>query len=128
MKLLDPGNGIKTIDSFPGGEQKPGQGQGIQGLPGLGAPAGDTSGDLTRRSVLDSVIHTLFGKPSGEKTDQENAKDAGKRGEAGKLAAGAATNPGESFMGIPSGGSGEFGGGIMKVFQTILGGLTGGGA
>lgn len=132
MNILDPIQGIKTIAGLGASPKKS---KGISTLEeaavGKGAPVtppeGGTAGGLTRTSILDSVIHTLFGGPESEKSPEESKKDAGKRGEAGALAQGAANNPGAAFMGIPSGGSSEFGGGIQKILQTVIGGLIGGG-
>lgn len=135
MKLLDPAAGLKTIAGLPpaGGLEPP---VGTNGLPGLGKPiesldaktaqASEAGTALTRTSVLDSVIHTLFGKPEGEKSKEESQKDASNRAEAGALAAGAAKNPGSQFMGIPSGGSGGGLDSIGKVLK-IVGSLFGGG-
>lgn len=89
--------------------------------------ADESSTALTRTSVLDQVVHTLFGRPNSEKTPQEQQESAGKRGEAGSLAAAAAKNPGAAFMGIPSGGSNEFGGGTIQTILQTLGSIFGGG-
>ena len=142
MKLFDPIGGIKTIAGFPG-EKKANQPGGLPGLPQMSGdeplPAGTAKEEaettqaneqgtaLTRTSVLDQVVHTLFGRPNSEKTPEEQKESAGKRGEAGNLAAGAAKNPGAAFMGIPSGGSNEFGGGTIQTVLQLIGGLFGGG-
>lgn len=75
---------------------------------------------LAPSSLLDKVIFTIFGTPDSMLPPDKQAQKKQKRGNAGSLAASAATDPGEAFMGIPSGGGNSLDlGSIIK----LIGGL-----
>ena len=71
-----------------------------------------------KNSVFDSILFALLGTPEQLLTDQEIREKEGSRSEAGALAKSGAENPGEAFMGIPSGGGTSFSsmlGSLMKM-------------
>lgn len=79
------------------------------------------SGPLVRPTggILGSILYALTGPPDSKLTAEEQSKKKGKQKNAGDLAAGAAENPGEQFMGIPSGGGGGLEG-IGKILKLVM--------
>lgn len=64
-----------------------------------------------KRSLLDSLIHTIAGKPDADLRLAGNQKELAERGQRRRAASAAAKSaaeaPGESYMDIPMAGSGE---------------------
>ena len=83
--------------------------------PAIGSTDSANLAPNKKTGLLDSVIFALLGTPEALLTDQEISKKKGKRSEAGALSKSAAENPGEAYMGIPSGG----GSSLSTILSTI---------
>lgn len=144
MKILGSGGLLKTLtDTISDPNQMPKVDP--FGAQGQGYPAGESRAEgktatststanamdtgttnqtkgLPPSSLLDKVIHTVFGTPDSMLSPEDQQKKAQNKKKAGDLAQSAATNPGQAHMGIPSGGGGDLGdalsfiGKLMSVF------------
>jgi hypothetical protein len=96
------------------------------GLPADGPVMGGGSGGTLRpSSLLDKVMHTVFGTPDSMLSPEEEAEVHARRKSASAMSRSAAENPGEDFMDIPSTGGNSLGESLSFMPKLIkgLGGL-----
>lgn len=79
--------------------------------------ASPAASPLPESSFLDKVIFTMFGTPDSKLSEGEQKEKQTKRKNASAMATGAAENPGESHMGIPSAGGDSFGSTLTKILS-----------
>ena len=123
---MDP---MMIIKALLGGKKDAKNGQAASGMTPTATPDQPVVGQSKIGGVLsekgnffDNVSHALMGKPDADLSPEELKARTQRRAAASAMATGAAENPGESQMGIPTAGGG-FG---LEDLTKAIGGLFGG--
>lgn len=87
------------------------------------APA--SGGQLRPSSLLDMVVHTLFGTPDSKLSPEEESEKHAKRNDMAALSKSAAENPGAAHMGIPSVSGGSSLGEALGFLPGLIKGIGG---